>query len=631
MARVLYINTPPRQCGVNHFGETVGNLLVQSIRHEVVRAHLAEDTSIDAYLAQLRTHQPKIVLYNYHPTTMGWLDQEVLMRARAELPGILHAGIGHDRTPPFPQLAAVIRIDPTFIETPREMRVRRLVPEFNATTPAPRNVIGSFGLPSWHKGFARLIRTVNDEFAEATVRLHIPFGHYGDPDGKRALEIVDECRRLAKPGIKLEITHDYRSPDQLLEWLAGNSINCFLYDSVQGAGVSSVIDAALAVGRPIAISDSNMFRHLVQRCPECCINGRTLKSIMSAGFGPLEAVRQDWSAANVLKDYERVIDVMMERSAINIISNRVLTPEDREALKPVIEELRILEPGIMSRKIPQAVFQNAYVFQQIKLAARKEDEIILVGGYEDPIGPALQRLGYNVRITDPDPKVDGKDARDVWLESLQETGKQYDIVVSCSVIEHVVDDESFIYYLYSLIKPGGVCFLTTDYREDYYEGMHKPDTDVRFYTSERLRHLASLVPDGALLDPPTWSYVPPYFEIVGAHYGFCALAYRKKVEVPYEQIADKVVQHHVRSQAEKIRYCQDRMYQLYEEVNHLKGDVAIYKYELARFGPVYNASPSTIRAAGTMHKVVRRFPVASRVVAKLLRFAKRAVRKVGLR
>lgn len=614
MPRVLFVTTPPpRNCGVHSFGEATAAVLARSTRYQVTKVGVPENTTAFDFAKLLEQHKPDLVLYNWHDGTMPWLTAEVLEQLHEAFPAVLSLSIAHDYTPPFPQIVAGIQLDSTFEECYREFKVRRLVPDFEPG-PAPKGIVlGSFGFAQPRKGFQRLVQRVNEEFDTATLRLHMPNSTYSDPHSKLAHRMADECRSLAKPGITLEITHDNKTPEELLAWLAGNSMNCFLYDHCPGAGISSVIDLALAARRPIAVSDSNMFRSLLSVQPNACVANRSLKSVLDAGWAPFEPVRRDWSPENLLRDYERIFDEVIRRTnTYDMRSNRVLTPADRESLKPVVEELKQLEPDIMSRKIPEAVFQNAFVFQQAKMFARRKDEIVLVGGFEDPIGPALKKLGYNVRITDPHPSMEGKDARDVWLETLERTGQRYDLVISCSVIEHVPDDASFIFFLYQLLKPGGVALLTTDYREDYYEGMHKPDSDVRLYTSERLKHLASLVPGGGLLDRPDWSFVEPYFEIVGARYGFCSLAFRKRNDVPAEMLANHILQHHVRASIENRDKAIDHLSRdnnhLHKEVTRLDRDSHALRTELARFAGLADAGQRTINLLARVHRALKRLP-----------------------
>lgn len=207
----------------------------------------------------------------------------------------------------------------------------------------------------------------------------------------------------------------------------------------------------------------------------------------------------------------------------NLTSNRVLTSEDREQLRPVIEELHRLCPDIMSRKYPDAVFQNAFNFQQVISTASKEDSILIIGGYEDPIGPALQKLGFTVRITDP--QINGTDDNALATET-KKTGIRYDIIIACSVLEHVNNDAAFIGNVYEMLNPLGRAFLTTDFKEGWSPSEAKPSSDVRLYTSESLYNLLLPIKD-CLLDPPSWGFVKPYFTYESVDYCFASISFSK--------------------------------------------------------------------------------------------------------
>ncbi len=218
-------------------------------------------------------------------------------------------------------------------------------------------------------------------------------------------------------------------------------------------------------------------------------------------------------------------------------------------------ELQRFEPEMVSRKSPLAVAQNAFIFRQVQSIARKDDDILLVGGYDDPTGPALSKLGFQVRIIDP--KIDGNEARNIWLETLLKTGRLYDIIASCSVMEHVPDDVSFVYHLYALLKPGGIAFLTGPFQEveedeeDETEEIIDPDLVPRLYTVNRLDNLVRHVPERALLDAPTWDRCDP--DLCRTEPGFCSLAFRKPmIRRPSEVIGEHRLAGLVRSMGEEI-------------------------------------------------------------------------------
>jgi len=170
-------------------------------------------------------------------------------------------------------------------------------------------VISSFGFGFGNKGFGRIVKTVNDQFDEAIIRLHIPFAHYGDMDKQSIKNIYPGCyAEVKKTGIKLEITNDFYTDEQLLNFLSESTLNIFLYDEMLGRGLSSVIDYGLSVNVPLAISQSYMFRHIKMTQPSICYEDRTLPEIIASGPEILQPLRDQWSQANFIAKYEQILN-----------------------------------------------------------------------------------------------------------------------------------------------------------------------------------------------------------------------------------------------------------------------------------------------------------------------------------
>jgi hypothetical protein len=55
-------------------------------------------------------------------------------------------------------------------------------------------------------------------------------------------------------------------------------MNIFLYDTMHGRGVSSTIDYALSVKKPLAISDSYMFRNIYS--DEICLYKKPIRECL---------------------------------------------------------------------------------------------------------------------------------------------------------------------------------------------------------------------------------------------------------------------------------------------------------------------------------------------------------------
>jgi hypothetical protein len=133
---------------------------------------------------------------------------------------------------------------------------------------------------------------VNEEFDEAVINLHMPWAYFGDPKGTETRKIATSCREHnKKPGITLNINHDFLLNEEVLNFLAGNDINLFLYHSCN-QGLSSVIDYALSVKRPIGITNDSMFKHILK--DDILVEKHSIKDLLQQGTKPLEEFYEKW-------------------------------------------------------------------------------------------------------------------------------------------------------------------------------------------------------------------------------------------------------------------------------------------------------------------------------------------------
>ncbi len=462
----------------------------------------------------------------------------------------------------------------------------RLVPSYSTTISSPAiTTIGSFGFATPKKGFEKLVQKVNDEFEEAVIRINMPAADFGDPDGSNAKRIAENCKKLiTKKGIQFQVTHEYLTDNALLDFLAGNSINVFMYEDTAGRGISSTIDNAIAVQKPIAVSNSPMFRHILTAKPSICVDNSSLQLILQNGFSPLEKMAADWTSDNLRWDYERILSLILMRvqnpsqSKMGIVRtlqsimnraftlpdksftwlrntdaatdddlspaastnyspislsigkglNRILDDEARTLYKPAEQKLFELAPRTMAKKIGRANVQQAFVFDTVyrHLDLYKNPKLLCVGSYEDTASMALQKMGYVVEDIDP---MVNYFLQDFYTKPTTRKNS-YDIVFSTSVIEHDPDDESFIKCISGLLAPRGIAVITCDYKDGWKQGEPKPEVDARFYTKEDLeKRLLSYVPDCELVDIPQWDCPHPDFNYLGKYqYTFASFVIRKK-------------------------------------------------------------------------------------------------------
>jgi hypothetical protein len=314
-ASVLLVNHSKKQrCGVYQFGLQIGKALPTSARYSFSYAECANE---DDYRKAIGRFNPAVVIHNHTPTTMPWLRRGLMRRARAVQMGVIHEVTQAVADGADDQLFEFhVAPDPTLVlRNPIVFKTGRLVPAFQNRRPPPSvPTIGSFGFGTQGKGFDTVIALVQEEFDEAVIRLHIPFADFGDGDGRAAKAIAERCRGLVtKPKVRIELSHEFFTNDQLLDFLAGNSLNAFLYEEKQtGRGISSVVDYALAVRRPIAVSHSMMFRHLHDARPPVTYEDARLRDILARGFAPLAGHADAWTPAALVRDYEQIVTEVLE-------------------------------------------------------------------------------------------------------------------------------------------------------------------------------------------------------------------------------------------------------------------------------------------------------------------------------
>lgn len=268
MNNIIFLNHKQRQCGVYQYGRRTAAILAKSKKYNFIYCEATGESELEEFVS---TYKPIAIIYNYVSATMGWLRKNTFIK----LKGIAHYCIHHEGGDPLNgAFDKYIMTDSTFSDLGNKFSIPRpLFEDYHSTIQSPSiPTIGSFGFGFNNKGFEKLVKLVNKEFDEAKIRLHIPFAFYGDADGSIAKSIANACQmHITKPRISLQVTHDFLTDEQVLDFLSGNTLNAFLYDEMIGRGLSSVIDYALSIRRPIAITRSHMFRHIYGTSPSICV------------------------------------------------------------------------------------------------------------------------------------------------------------------------------------------------------------------------------------------------------------------------------------------------------------------------------------------------------------------------
>lgn len=317
-------------CGIGIRGKLTADILSksESTKYNFMSVFIDNNSELEEFINK---YNPSILIYNYHCVSTPFLSDETL---RNKYNNIIHIMIHYDITqdkiynfnPDHFCGFKYIITDNEKLDVNNQMnntsifQVTRSIPQYQQllnneeqkTDTIP--IIGFQGFGFRHKGIDRLARQIQHEFDEAIFRLHIPFSYFMDPNGNEARERVMEVKQIiTKPGIKIEVSHDFLSDEKIVEWLSRNTINCYFYDYLPGFGIASSPDYAIASRKPIAINNSRMFINLHDLTPSIEIEKTSLKQIIQNGIKPLIPLYEKYKHENVVKDYENICDYVLNK------------------------------------------------------------------------------------------------------------------------------------------------------------------------------------------------------------------------------------------------------------------------------------------------------------------------------
>lgn len=299
----VFLNHQQQRCGVYQMGRRIGQALAEG--GLVKYYELADHRTADALMESLR---PRIAIYNWHPSTIPWAPALVQRFTATKHVGLIHeispenVGSGAET---FPYR---IVCDPSFPSNGATLfRSVRHVPRSGSAKVENETItIGSFGFAVGGKMFHAIVQAVAQEFPGATVRLRIPSAHYGDDAGALARHAAEGARSVVD-NVNLQVEHDFLPEHELVDWLSRNDLNVFFYDYNPGRGISSVIDYAIAARRPIAINESQMFRHVKDRLGS--YPTQSLRAALENGPA-VEALYHEWSLERLVQDYRDMFTVL---------------------------------------------------------------------------------------------------------------------------------------------------------------------------------------------------------------------------------------------------------------------------------------------------------------------------------
>lgn len=531
---IAFISNPNIQCGISQFGINIVEALKKFSRNSISFFPLGNIE--DFYKNWNLIKSNDIVLYNYHPVTLPFINKKLLSELSLQSLAILHEANYLSAYSLSSELFKYRIIpDPSFVShLPGLWSIPHIIPDLDIND--SNNAIftiGSFGFADKSKNFDTIVQIAQDYFRKAKIRLHIPYHYYSDKDGKKTEEFIHSLKRkYSKKNFELEISTEYFDSDTLIRFLAQNDLNILLYDTQLDRGISGAVDYAIAAERPFALSSSGMFRHMRVFAPELFLDTSPLEYILENGQQICRRLKALWSPENAARQYDDIFEQVLHDYHKPHITcqNTVLTDDFRDALRPAEDEMQSLSPEVYVNKPVRANVQQAFVFNLVQKYVRPEDSILCIGYNQDTAYFALKQKGYQITGIDP---LFNMDLNEFYQKN---KGKVfYKCIFSTSVIEHVPDDEAFISHVADLLAPGGVAILTMDFNDQYRKGDPVPGADCRFYTADYLfSRFVPLLKNCRLVDVPDWKDHQPDFEFEGCRYGFATLVFCKNEGIPDE-------------------------------------------------------------------------------------------------
>jgi len=303
--KIYFINSKKEQCGVYQYGKRVWN----AIQHSKLDITYYEIETLEEFY-KLDLNNVDILFFNWieglQSGPFSWYVHEVALDIKENYSHIKTATIQH--TSEF----LTASFDYYINQNPTKNGLTRPLYEFDINKPKVQNDIphiGSFGFSGEYKGFDSLVETINNQFDEAQINIHVTRAHYGGADGVGQQDDINRMRAIPlKPGIKLNITTEFITNDEVLEFCHNNDLMAFAYS--YGRDVSSVPDYVISTGTPLAVTSIDMFNPVYH--PEIDMWLHTLPEILEFNktTNYVGKLREEWSLENLRSIFEDFVTMV---------------------------------------------------------------------------------------------------------------------------------------------------------------------------------------------------------------------------------------------------------------------------------------------------------------------------------
>lgn len=540
MKKVVFFNHRGSHCGIHQYGKRVFEVIKKIPHYEFF---YQECSGPDEVLFHYEKKKPEFAIYNYSPNTMPYLDGNLL----DTMPLSTAVYLAHRFSKG--EVASLLSSPSRYIifgnpqlktSNARVFSIGRIIPEYeNRTAPPKTLTFGSVGFGGRIKGFSTLIDLIQATFSHAQIRINIPPQQVSDPTGSYARDFYErEKQRLKNPNIELVVSNHFFTKNQLLDFLGNNSINVLFYDpeyslAVDEGGISSLADEALAVGRPLAVTSSHLFRHLFSASPSILLDfdskestGFRLKQIIENGTEPLKPFMEKWTEENFRTRFSTILQKIDEDTEPfrmqPALYNHVLPTSIQQENKKPMEALST-HFSKNQKSLSSSLVHLGFLLTIVKHCATPLSKILYIGSPEDLIPKTLLGQGYPIEIL--------PGSLEEFCQSPHTKLESYECIVSLSGLGHLEEEELYLGYIESLLKPGGKAVFTLPMRKAEDTGDPVPSGISHLYTKTDLeKRLIPFLKKSELIGEKKWDDEAFESGYYGIEYSWGTLTFQKRIK-----------------------------------------------------------------------------------------------------
>jgi SAM-dependent methyltransferase len=583
--KVLLCNSSSRnlKCGIYQYGLSISEILISS-SNEDIKYIYGEASSYNEFMRLVNKETPDVVIFNCNKATMPWLTYRRLFKVNF-IKILFSHDLNNFKSTFFNPIIFDYVIPHDFSldgSNPYVLKVGKFYRQSDLIKPSLLNysnlenkiTVGSFGLALPGKGFAEIIKIWQEKYiGKIFFRFHLPRSDVMDVNGFYQKNLIAEIKSAIDPyKSTLEISTEFLSKKDLVNFLAGNDVNIFNYENERGGDnqTTAVFEYALSASRPFLVSNCRMFKNILDDY-DYYFNfnnfkfDSSMKEYLSRNIEAQNIIRSEWTSSGFLIDinnavkyaalnyknrpnifklykmeiknfirqflprsrYKYLSDIFYKTLAVDqmpkwteIKNNIILDYEVvSKILKHWLIDINKICKNFVHIKISESLVQHAYAANLIakNFKPNPSYKMLCVGSYGDILVPYLRAYGYVVIEIDPNINYTLSE----YIARNQENLRTFDCVFSISVLEHIQDDFKFIKECKSLLKKGGLFIATVDFKNKIDDWL--PSTHIRFYDKKRL---IMLLDDNNIIFDNNWGHSSEAFKYNGTYYSFASVVFK---------------------------------------------------------------------------------------------------------